>query len=150
MTAVAAMAGLPSGRAVAQAAGSGPSAIMNTLSTFMSAARSRPLPEDAAEQAKYHLLDTLAAIVSGSELPPGQAAQRYIREHGGKGPATVVGNALTASPIDAALANGMMAHADETDNSHNGRSRIPAARWCRQRLRPARSSASTARDSCAP
>src|SRR6201999_1901625 len=92
---------------------------MTTLSTFMAAAQSRPLPEDVAEQAKFHLLDTLAAVVSGSELPPGQAAQRYIREHSGTGPAMVIPTSLTVSPIDAALANGMMAHADETDDSHN-------------------------------
>jgi 2-methylcitrate dehydratase PrpD len=30
-----------------------------------------------------------------------------------------VGTAFTSPPIDAALANGMMAHADETDDSHN-------------------------------
>jgi len=78
------------------------------------------LPGEVIEQAKYHLLDSLAAVISGSELPPGQAAQRYIREHGGSGGAiTVFGSALTAPPIDAALANGMMAHADETDDSHN-------------------------------
>jgi len=62
-------AGLPSVRTLAQAASPGPGATMNTLSTFMSAARARPLPEDVAEQAKYHLLDTLAAIVSGCGPP---------------------------------------------------------------------------------
>src|ERR1700759_3340016 len=98
-------AGLPSIRAIAQAPGSGPNATMNTLSVFMSAARTRPLPEDVAEQAKYHLLDTLAAIISGSELPPGQAAQRYAREPSAAGPATVIAASLTAPPIDAALAN---------------------------------------------
>src|SRR6201990_2803903 len=134
MTGTAAMtAALPSFRALAQAASPGPSATMNTLSTFMSAARTRPLPEDVAEQAKYHLLDTLAAIVSGSELPPGQAAQPYVPEHSGSGPTTVIATSLTAPPIDAALANGMMAHADETDDSHNesrshpGCSVVPAA-----------------------
>src|ERR1700739_1473836 len=106
-------------RSWAQGSGSSPSATMNTLSAFMSAAQSRPLPEDVAEQAKYHLLDTLAAIVSGSELPPGQAAQRYIREHSGTGPTTVIATSLTAPPIAAALANGRVAHADETDDSHN-------------------------------
>jgi 2-methylcitrate dehydratase PrpD len=30
-----------------------------------------------------------------------------------------VGSAITAAPVDAALANGVMAHADETDDSHN-------------------------------
>ncbi|MGA7803274.1 MAG: MmgE/PrpD family protein [Bradyrhizobium sp.] len=106
-------------RAFAQAASPGPGGMMSTLSAYMSAARTRPLPDEVIEQAKYHLLDTMAAMISGSELPPGQAAQRYIREHTGGGAATVVGSALTAPPIDAALANGVMAHADETDDSHN-------------------------------
>ncbi|MFI5399431.1 MAG: MmgE/PrpD family protein [SAR324 cluster bacterium] len=92
---------------------------MSALSTYMSAAATRALPAEAAEQAKHHLLDTLAAMISGSELPPGQAALRYIRSHAGKGAATIVASALTASPADAALANGVMAHADETDDSHN-------------------------------
>jgi 2-methylcitrate dehydratase PrpD len=106
---------------------------METLSAYMSAAATRPLPADVVEHAKHHLLDTLAAMISGSELPPGQAAQRYIRAHGGKGSATIAGTALTASATDAALANGMMAHADETDDSHNvsrshpGCSVVPAA-----------------------
>src|ERR1700741_1396413 len=96
-----------------------PGPVMNTLSSYMSAARAKALPEDVTEQAKFHLLDTMAAMISGSKLPPGQAAQRHLREHSGNGPATGVGTAFTAPPIDAAFANGMMAHADETDDSHN-------------------------------
>ena len=120
MTASAMALSLPPIRALAQGTESGPGRVMSALSAYMSAARSRALPEDVVEQAKYHLLDSLAAMISGSELPPGQAAQRYIREHsGGGGPVTVVGSALTAPPIDAALANGVMTHADETDDSHN-------------------------------
>lgn len=99
----------------------------------MSAARDRALPAEVVEQAKHHLLDTLAAMISGSQLLPGQAAQRYIRAHGGKGVATIAGTTLTASPVDAAFVNGVMAHADETDDSHNasrshpGCSVVPAA-----------------------
>ncbi len=104
-------------RAFAQAVGPGPE--MSALSTYMSAAGTRALPAEAAEHAKHHLLDTLASMISGSELPPGQAALRYIRAHGGKGKTTIAGSALTASATDAALANGVMAHADETDDSHN-------------------------------
>jgi 2-methylcitrate dehydratase PrpD len=92
---------------------------MHALSEYMSAAGTRALPSDVADHAKHHLIDTLASMISGSQLPPGEAAQRYIRGHAGKGSATVAGNALTASPVDAALANGVMAHADETDDSHN-------------------------------
>ncbi len=120
MTAGATAFALPPVRALAQGSEAVPGRVMNTLSTYMSAARSRALPEDVVEQAKYHLLDSLAAMISGSELPPGQAAQRYVREHAGSGGTiTVVGSALTAPPIDAALANGVMTHADETDDSHN-------------------------------
>jgi 2-methylcitrate dehydratase PrpD len=134
MTAATAALGLSRARAFAQGEGAGPSRVMGTLSTYMAAARSRALPEEVIEQAKYHLLDSLAAMVSGSELPPGQAAQRYIREHSGSGGTiTIVGSLLTAPPIDAALANGVMTHADETDDSHNesrshpGCSVVPAA-----------------------
>src|SRR5215813_6243857 len=107
---------LPPARAFAQ---SGINPPMQTLSAYMAAAGSRPLPDEVAEHAKHHMLDTLAAMISGSELMPGQAAQRYIRAHGGKGAATIAGTMLTAAPVDAALANGVMAHADETDDSHN-------------------------------
>jgi 2-methylcitrate dehydratase PrpD len=111
--------GLSAKRIFAQAANQGPGHVISTLSDYMSAARTRALPDDVVEQAQFHLLDTIAAMISGSELPPGQAAQRYIREHGVSGTTTVVGSALTASAVDAALANGVMAHADETDDSHN-------------------------------
>src|SRR4051812_15700926 len=109
------------------------SPITTTLVEYMAAAASRQLPPDVAEQAKHHLLDTLAAILSGSDLPPGAAGQRYALAHGGKGAATIAGSMASASPADAALANGMSAHADETDDSHNasrshpGASTIPAA-----------------------
>ena len=103
--------------AVAQ--GSGPGPVMKALSAYMSAAATRALPAEAAEHARHHVIDTLAAMISGSQLPPGEAALRYVRAHGGKGTATVIASALTAAPIDAALANGVMAHADETDDSHN-------------------------------
>lgn len=99
---------------------SSPGTTMDALSAYMSAAANRALPSDVAEHAKHHLLDTLAAVISGSQLLPGQAALRYASTHAGKGTATVVGSALTAAAGDAALANGVMAHADETDDSHNG------------------------------
>ena len=92
---------------------------MDTLSAYMSSAGTRALAAEVVEHTKHHVLDTLASMISGSELRPGQAALRYVGTHGGKGAATVAGSALTATPGDAALANGVMAHADETDDSHN-------------------------------
>ncbi len=91
---------------------------MLRLSTYMSEARTRALPEEVVEQVKYHLLDTLASMVSGSDLPPGRAAIQFARSYGGEKIATVVGSNLLCGPIEAALANGVLAQADETDDSH--------------------------------
>jgi len=118
-------------RAFAQAPAAAPQ--MAALSEHMSVSRQRSLPADVAEHAKHHLLDTLAAMISGSRLAPGEAAQRYIRDVAPKGDLTIAATTLRAPPIDAALANGVMAHADETDDSHNasrshpGCSVVPAA-----------------------
>src|SRR5215468_6958951 len=104
-------------RSFAQVSGPGPE--MNALSAYMSAAGTRTLPQETSEHAKHHLLDTLASMISGSDLVPGQAALRYARSHAANGAATIVGSSVSAAPVDAALANGVMAHADETDDSHN-------------------------------
>jgi 2-methylcitrate dehydratase PrpD len=131
MAATTAELAFSSARLVAETSGPGP--VMTPLSAYMSAAATRALPEEIAEHARHHLLDTLAAIISGSELAPGRAALRYIGTHAGKGAATIAASQLTAAAADAALANGVMAHSDETDDSHNasrshpGCSVVPAA-----------------------
>ena len=94
------------------------SPVMAKLSSYMSEARSRALPDAAVEKAKHHILDTFAAMVSGSDLPPGQAALRFVEAYGGEKVATVVASRIVCGPIEAALANGVLAHADETDDSH--------------------------------
>lgn len=105
-------------RAPFAAQGASPGPVMSALSTYMAAAAGRALRAEVVEHAKHHILDTLAAMISGAALPPGEAAFRYLQRHGGKGTATIVGANLTAAPADAALANGVLAHADETDDSH--------------------------------
>ena len=95
------------------------SPIMETLSAYMSEARGRALPDEVAEKTKQHILDTLAAMISGSELHPGRTALQFARAYGGKEVATVVASNFLCGPIEAALANGMLTHADETDDSHS-------------------------------
>src|SRR6202048_963152 len=94
---------------------SSPEPVMDALSAYVSPAASRVLPAEAADHAKHHLLDTLAAMISGSQLLPGQAALRYAIAHAGKGAATIVGSTLTAGPGGAALRNGGIGHTCETD-----------------------------------
>ena len=92
---------------------------MPTLSEYMAQARSSPLPPEVIESAKEHILDTLAAMVSGTELPPARVALNFARLYGGQKTATVVGSDLLCGPIEAAFTNGMLAHSDETDDSHS-------------------------------
>src|SRR5580692_2635639 len=94
------------------------SPVMTTLSDYMSAAAERPLPDNVVEAAKHHILDTFAAMISGSDLPPGRIALKFARAHTGEKVATVVGSAVLTGAIEAALVNGMLAHSDETDDSH--------------------------------
>src|SRR5258708_3569555 len=68
----------------------GVSLIMQQLSTYMSAASTRALPDEVIEKAKQHILDTFAAMISGSSLPPGRAALEFARAYGGKEIATGV------------------------------------------------------------
>jgi 2-methylcitrate dehydratase PrpD len=109
------------------------SPIMQQLSTYMSAAGTRALPDEVIEKAKQHILDTFAAMISGSGLPPGRAALEFARAYGGKEVATVVASDIVCGPIEAAFANGVLAHSDETDDSHGpsrshpGVSVVPAA-----------------------
>jgi 2-methylcitrate dehydratase PrpD len=60
----------------------------------------------------------VAAMISGSRLHPGRLAIDYVEKLGGAKQSSVVGTRLLTSPVLAALANGMLAHADETDDSH--------------------------------
>jgi len=91
---------------------------MAALSSYMSDARDRALPDDVVEKTKHHVLDTFAAMISGSELMPGRAAIHFARNYGGARVAMVAGSDVLCGPIEAALANGVLAHADETDDSH--------------------------------
>ncbi len=91
---------------------------MAALSAYMSEARSRALSAEAIEKSKQHILDTLAAMISGSELAPGKFAIRFARAHPSEKVATVAASDVVCGAIEAAFANAMLAHSDETDDSH--------------------------------
>jgi 2-methylcitrate dehydratase PrpD len=109
------------------------SPLMRTLAAYIAAAPRRALPAAVTERAKHHLLDTLSAMLSGSRLLPGRRAIEFIKTQGGVPEATVIGSNIVTTAINAALANGMHAHADETDDTyylalvHPGCGVVPAA-----------------------
>lgn len=128
-----AAAAAPSPPASARQASAGGGTVTARLARYMVEARDRTLPADVTREAKHRMLDTLAAIVSGSHLSPGEAAVRYVRSQGGTPEASVLTTSLKTSAVNAALANGMFAHADETDDfepvtkAHPGCAVVPAA-----------------------
>ena len=91
---------------------------MKQLAAYIAASQRKALPKAVVEKTKHHVLDTLGAMVSGSRLIPGVRAIAYAKTLGGAPQATVVGSKIVTNAVNAALANGMMAHADETDDSH--------------------------------
>jgi 2-methylcitrate dehydratase PrpD len=107
--------------------------ITGRLARYMVEARERKLPVEVARQTRHRILDTLAAMVSGAHMKPGEMAIRYARAQGGVEEASVVTTDIRTSAVNAALANGMFAHADETDDfepvtkAHPGSHVVPAA-----------------------
>jgi 2-methylcitrate dehydratase PrpD len=107
--------------------------ITGQLARYMVEARARTLPPNVALEGKHHILDTLGAMVSGSRLKPGGMAIAYVRAQGGVPESCVIGTNIITSAVNAALANGMCGHADETDDvelitkTHPGCSSVAAA-----------------------
>jgi hypothetical protein len=57
-----------------RAAAASLSPTMKRLSSYMTEAGTAPLPPEALEKTKQHILDTFAAMVSGANLAPGRFA----------------------------------------------------------------------------
>jgi 2-methylcitrate dehydratase PrpD len=96
------------------------SPVMLKLSAYMSEAHKTPLPDKVLQETKHHILDTFAAMISGSELPPGRMALKFAQSYGGPGTCTVVASEILLGPIEAAIVNGELAHSDETDDDYTG------------------------------
>jgi 2-methylcitrate dehydratase PrpD len=103
------------------------------LARYMVSARDQELPAAVLLECKHRILDTFGAMVSGSRMTPGMMGLKYVRGLGGEQQASIVGSKFRTTAVDAALANAMCAHSDETDDfepvtkAHPGSSVVPAA-----------------------
>src|SRR2546429_1423040 len=104
--------------------------VMERLSRYMSEARSRALPDEVVEKTKQHVLDTLAAMISGSRLPPGRKALEFARSYGGREVATVVASNFLCGPIEAALTNGVLAQDRKSTRMNSSHGYISYAVFC--------------------
>jgi len=107
--------------------------VTGRLARYMVSARDRALPPEVLTACKHRILDTFGAMVSGARMKPGELAVAYVRAQGGVEQASVTGASFRTTAVNAALANGMCAHADETDDfepitkAHPGSCVVPAA-----------------------
>jgi 2-methylcitrate dehydratase PrpD len=107
--------------------------VTTRLAKYMVGARDQELPDTVLTACKHRILDTFGAMVSGSRMKPGEMGLKYVRRVGGEAQASVVGGKFRTTAVNAAFANAMCAHSDETDDfepvtkAHPGSSVVPAA-----------------------
>jgi len=92
--------------------------ITNKLCQFLDEARHGHLDERTIEKAKHHIVDSIAAMISGTALHVGKKAVNALPAFEGLPEATVFGQSKRYPAYWAAMFNAMLAHADETDDSH--------------------------------
>ena len=87
---------------------------------WAAATRFEDLPPATIEAAKTYLVNTSAAILAGSGAPAAPEIVRQVREWGGRPESTVAVHGLRVPAPMAALANGVMAHAMDYDDTQVG------------------------------
>lgn len=92
------------------------------------------LPSEVVEKAKMHFLDALGNILGAHEMPWSKMVVKLVKQMKGTQESTVIGEPEKYPMINAALANGTMAHGIDADDSgarpswaHPGACIIPAA-----------------------
>ena len=73
------------------------SPLAKSLSEYIASAADRSLPGAVAEKTRHHVLDTLAAMISGSRLKAGKRAAGYVARFAGTPEATVIDPGRTTS-----------------------------------------------------
>ncbi|MGI5440783.1 MmgE/PrpD family protein [Streptomyces shenzhenensis] len=89
------------------------------LAEFAEAATYPALPGAVTDSVRRRVVDVLGLCVAAHRLPTSAAIVEHVREQGGRPQATVVGGGPTAVPAPlAALANGVLAHSLDYDDTH--------------------------------
>ena len=77
------------------------------------------LPKDVVEITKKFILDTLATTIAGSSAPGCESVVDQVKDWGGKEESTILIYGGKVVSENAALANSMMAHALDLDDTHD-------------------------------
>ncbi|MCL6449500.1 MAG: MmgE/PrpD family protein [Armatimonadetes bacterium] len=87
------------------------------VSRFVVGRQFEDLPEKAVSKAKQHIMDTLGVLIAAVKDPVVDVIKKYLEEVGGDSRCTVMGTSIKTSLSNAALVNGILAHALDYDDS---------------------------------
>jgi len=90
-----------------------------TLAAWYASLRYDDLPKDIIENTRLRILDVIGLSLAGSQLEYGPIARKAALDIGGKPEAHIIGYGDHVGAPSAALANGLMAHCLEFDDTHN-------------------------------
>jgi len=93
-------------------------ALARELSRFACAMRVAALPAEVRERATHHILDALGIGLASHSQSYAEPALAGIEAAGNNGPCTVIGDTRRLSPRDAAMANGLLMHGLDYDDTH--------------------------------
>ncbi len=93
---------------------------LGTLISWSAELRAEDLPAPVLSAAKAYLINTLAAMLGGSTAPGAVEVMRQVESWGGQPESTVVAYGFKLPAPLAALANGVMAHALDYDDTQVG------------------------------
>ena len=106
----------PAGNPTGEEAG-GPT-LAQQLAAFAVDAAKNGVPADVVASVGQRTLDVLGLCVAAHRLPTSAAAIGHVLDQGGHPQATVVGEPTRVSAIQAAFANGVLAHSLDYDDTH--------------------------------
>ncbi|PKQ10758.1 MAG: MmgE/PrpD family protein [Alphaproteobacteria bacterium HGW-Alphaproteobacteria-1] len=91
----------------------------HALARFAETLRYEDIPEAVLDRARIHILDGLGLAIASTTFPFAAPAFSAVEElSGGDRGCSVIGRAFRASPRDAAMANGILVHGLDYDDTH--------------------------------
>jgi 2-methylcitrate dehydratase PrpD len=92
--------------------------VTETLAEWLCAQRWESVPEMTRRKAVDVVFDSVGAMIACSQLPEVASIVKLLQRMGGNAECTMIGHEGLTSVVNAAMANGGMAHGDEADPVH--------------------------------
>ena len=94
--------------------------VVKKLAEFVVKTNFEALPQEAVAAAKKALLDTLGVALAGSTEPASKIITAFVKKQGGNPTCGVIAGKIRTSAPNAALANGVIAHVLDYDDTGAG------------------------------